>query len=207
MSMTHKAMVLGAGLKEAELALATATETDVTEGKTFYAGNKTLKTGTSAGLKEAELALATATEADVLSGKTFYSKNRELKTGQLTPSTGIKLNVSNKSAVQTWEKTSVEYTLPAGDYKAYALMTMQTYPDDSNYLKCEVIAGGKVVATIKGLDILHDPASNYMLYYINKSAEFTLSKTSSVQLKITAYSKGINFGTWHTAACSVFSET
>ena len=46
MSMTHKAMVLGAGLKEAELALATATEADVLKGKTFYAGSKTLKTGT-----------------------------------------------------------------------------------------------------------------------------------------------------------------
>ena len=36
----------GGGLSNSRLALATATAADVAEGKTFYAGNKTLKTGT-----------------------------------------------------------------------------------------------------------------------------------------------------------------
>lgn len=36
----------GGGLTNAKLALATATEADVADGKTFYAGDKTLKTGT-----------------------------------------------------------------------------------------------------------------------------------------------------------------
>ena len=36
----------GGGLSNSKLALATATAADVAEGKTFYAGNKTLKTGT-----------------------------------------------------------------------------------------------------------------------------------------------------------------
>lgn len=37
---------ISTGLSDADLALADATPEDVTTGKTFYAGNRTLKTGT-----------------------------------------------------------------------------------------------------------------------------------------------------------------
>lgn len=45
MAYTEKAMPVG-GLTEEKLGLATATEADVLSGKTFYSGDKTLKTGT-----------------------------------------------------------------------------------------------------------------------------------------------------------------
>ena len=56
---------------------ATASTSDVLSGETFYAGNKTLKTGT--------LSLtATAGTGDVLQGKTFFSGNSTRKTGTLS---------------------------------------------------------------------------------------------------------------------------
>ena len=45
MAYTEKAMPVG-GLTEEKLGLATATTADVLNGKTFYSGDKTLKTGT-----------------------------------------------------------------------------------------------------------------------------------------------------------------
>ena len=57
------------------LGLANAGVGDVLSGKKFYSGNNTLKTGTF------NLATANATASDVISGKTFYSGNNTLKTG------------------------------------------------------------------------------------------------------------------------------
>lgn len=68
-------MAPGGGLSGGKLALATAEAGDVLAGKTYYAGDKELKTGTLA------LADATATAADVASGKTFYSGDKTIKTG------------------------------------------------------------------------------------------------------------------------------
>ncbi len=72
-------MAPGGGLSGGKLALATAETGDVLAGKTYYAGDKELKTGTLA------LADATATESDVASGKTFYAGDNTLKTGKKTP--------------------------------------------------------------------------------------------------------------------------
>ena len=65
------------GLSLSSLEKATALPADVISGKTFYSGDKELKTGTF------NLSAATATAADVLSGKTFYAGNNTLKTGTL----------------------------------------------------------------------------------------------------------------------------
>lgn len=70
-------MAPGGGLSGGKLALATAETDDVLAGKTYYAGDKELKTGTLA------LADATATESDVASGKTFFAGDNTLKTGAL----------------------------------------------------------------------------------------------------------------------------
>ena len=68
-------MAPGGGLSGGKLALADAETGDVLAGKTYYAGDKELKTGTLA------LADATATAADVASGKTFYAGDKTIKTG------------------------------------------------------------------------------------------------------------------------------
>ena len=68
-------MAPGGGLSGGKLALATAETGDVLAGKTYYAGDKELKTGTLA------LADATATESDVASGKTFFAGDNTIKTG------------------------------------------------------------------------------------------------------------------------------
>ena len=67
----------GGGLSSGKLAQATAAESDVLSGKTFYAGNKNLKTGT--------LALSgSAGTGDVLRGATFYKDDPKSKlTGTL----------------------------------------------------------------------------------------------------------------------------
>lgn len=70
-------MSAAGGLLASKLAKATAAVGDVVQGKTFYAGDKTLKTGT--------LALSgSAGTGDVRKGKTFYSTNpKSRQTGTL----------------------------------------------------------------------------------------------------------------------------
>lgn len=75
--MSENLLQSASGLSNSKLSKATAGTGDVVSGKTFYAGDKNLKTGTF------NLSAATATAADVLSGKTFYAGNNTLKTGTL----------------------------------------------------------------------------------------------------------------------------
>ena len=79
----------GGGLTKAKLALATATEATVFNGKTFYGGNsKELRTGT---------ALATATSVaagNLFNGKTAYDNNGNLITGTAL-SQSVSVNANN----------------------------------------------------------------------------------------------------------------
>lgn len=68
-------MMPGGGLTNGKLALADADASDVMSGKTFYAWDKEIKTGTF------DLSAADAGPGDVLSGKKFYSEDKTLKTG------------------------------------------------------------------------------------------------------------------------------
>lgn len=72
-------MAPGGGLSGGKLALATAETDDVLAGKTYYAGDKIVKTGT--------LALSgNAGAGQVLSGYTFYNNDAKSKvTGSLVP--------------------------------------------------------------------------------------------------------------------------
>lgn len=63
------------GLNNSKLKKASAGTSDVLSGKTFYAGDKNLKTGSF------NLGAANAGTSDVLSGKTFYAGDKSLKTG------------------------------------------------------------------------------------------------------------------------------
>lgn len=65
-------------LDEINLEGATATESDVLAGKTFFSGDAEIKTGT---LEVPDLSATTATEEDVVAGKQFYNAQGELKTG------------------------------------------------------------------------------------------------------------------------------
>lgn len=67
----------GGGLSTSDLTTATAEEVDVVKGKTFFAGDKTIKTGTL------DIESATAVEANVLAGKTFYAGDKTIKTGTM----------------------------------------------------------------------------------------------------------------------------
>lgn len=89
---------------------ATASTSDVLSGETFYAGNKTLKTGT--------LSLAaTATESDVRSGKTFYAGSKEIKTGTYTSSISVETITSGivtGSKQITISDSSIKYVIGDG---------------------------------------------------------------------------------------------
>ena len=75
--MPEDLLTLSTGLSNAKLESANAVAGDVKSGKTFYAGDKTLKTGT--------LTLSgNAAVGNVLSGKTFYSNSWTKQTGTMT---------------------------------------------------------------------------------------------------------------------------
>ena len=75
------------GLSNSKLEECTANPSDVMNGKTFYSGDKTKKTGTFS-------FTGNAMPSDVLSGKTFYSGDKNLKTGTF--------NLGNSSASE-WD--------------------------------------------------------------------------------------------------------
>lgn len=121
---------ISTGLSDADLALATATEDTVFNGKTFYAGSKVLRTGralatetnvtaakmfagTTAYNQQGQLitgnpTASTATEADILKGKKAYNNSGKLmngtllKSGTLISTVPQKLsNLSNKTSPYT----------------------------------------------------------------------------------------------------------
>ncbi len=65
----------GGGLTKSKLTLASATEDTVFSGKTFYAGDRTLRTGRALAVK------ASASARDILTGKTAYNELGQLITG------------------------------------------------------------------------------------------------------------------------------
>lgn len=90
----------GGGLSKSKLALANAALSDVLSGKTFYAGDKTLHTGT--------LALSgNANAAQVLSGYTFYKDNAKSKQTGTMP---------NRGSISTTLNPGNSKSYPAGYY-------------------------------------------------------------------------------------------
>lgn len=129
------------GLTNSKLELANATAAQVMSGRTFYAGNKELKTGT--------LSLTgNASTGDVASGKTFYSNSFIKQTGTLSkgekfiafyidgvqsmnqsysnrnfiPDTSI-IKAVGSDITGMREGTNVLQFLKAGSYKFYAYAT------------------------------------------------------------------------------------
>lgn len=89
----------GGGVSNSKLSATTAAAGDVLSNKTFYSGNKELKTGT--------LSLSgNAAAGDVLTGKTFYNTDAKTKQTGTMPS---------KAAATYGAKTSAQ-TIAAGQY-------------------------------------------------------------------------------------------
>lgn len=96
---------ISTGLSDDALALANATPEDVLAGNTFYARDRTLKTGTALSTP------ITATESDVNSGKTYYDSNGVLRVGNA--SAGLKI-VSGR----TGGTTTISYSALNAKYIA-----------------------------------------------------------------------------------------
>ena len=78
--MSEKLLQPSYGLSNSKLKSATADTSDVMSGKTFYAGNKTLKSGSF------NLGNANASPDKVLNGASFYSNNNKtLQWGNIWP--------------------------------------------------------------------------------------------------------------------------
>ena len=98
-------------IKPSDLEGATATTGDVLNGKTFFAGDKELKTGT--------LSLSgNATASDVLSGKTFYSTSTNKLTGTMT-NRGSSATASSTKV----SGSNVQMVIPGGYYNNNATIS------------------------------------------------------------------------------------
>lgn len=98
-----------------DFTLATATSSDVVEGKTFYAQDRTLKTGE---FKKTDFTLATATENDVIQGKTFYSQDNNLKTGTFSNYTDFSVVTATQDDVLSGKTFyAVDGSLQTGNYE------------------------------------------------------------------------------------------
>lgn len=78
MSVYLKNQKIGPVVNAVDLSIATATADDVKQGKTFYSGDATIKTGTAS---IPDLSQTTATAGDVLKGKEFYDASGDKVTG------------------------------------------------------------------------------------------------------------------------------
>lgn len=129
----------GGGLTKAKLALADATEDVVFAGRTFYAGDKTIKTGTA--LAEE----TTATAGQILNGFTAYNNNGILLTGAAlaTPITATTDDVN--PGVTYYDETG---TLRTGTRKKtvntviYQSDNTFTVPDGITSIAVRIFGGG-----------------------------------------------------------------
>ena len=100
----------GGGLSNTKLEKATAQADEVFHGKTYYAGDKSLKTGTMA------IDTATAGSADVVAGKTFYAGSKTAKTGTMQDMPKFPETIKGVSRNDNNNKVGVQVT--PGAYRA-----------------------------------------------------------------------------------------
>ena len=102
--MANTMISAGGGLSKSKLALATATESDVASGKTFYAGDKTIKTGTSLGnkFKETFNNLSSASRILLWTNSNHTNNN----TGSVTANTGSQLYAAYYIYVKRYSSTT-----------------------------------------------------------------------------------------------------
>lgn len=165
------------GLSNAKLAAATATVSQVYKGKTFYASDKTLRTGTL------DIAGATATPADVVAGKTFFAGDTAKKTG--TRSSGTLRMVSGSFAKMSGENATTTVTL--GFRPTYVVVNggdLYHYILTCNNGSCWLVLTNPTttVTSSKGFITFTDTgfvAKNYTLpYYYNDYYPFEYSQNA-----------------------------
>lgn len=194
--MPDTLMSAGGGLSKSKLALANAALSDVLSGKTFYAGDKILHTGT--------LALTgNAAAGDVLNGVTFYSTNPKSKqTGTLSLSgnagTGDVLNGktfynTNAKSKQTGTMPnhgSISATLGVGGKKSYSAGyysggTVSVAALPSTTANASDIKSGKIALNSNGVQIkgTHtEPTLHRLLLgtYSNSDSSISINVASQV---------------------------
>ena len=120
------------GLSNSKLEECTANPSDVMNGKTFYSGDKTKKTGTFS-------FTGNATNARVVEGHTFYNNSKSRQTGTLTDRNtvgkngcvGINSNYPNTAF--SWGNTPQCTTLLDGA-RAFAIRAPYGYYDGNTYV-------------------------------------------------------------------------
>lgn len=138
----------GGGLTKAKLALADATEDTVFNGRTFYAGDKTLRTG------RALATPATVDTSKMFTGVTAYNQQGQLITGAPTATTFDASNLfngkeayDNNGNLITGEALSTPITAVESDVKSG-----KTYYDNNGVLHSggltayEVISGSRAIS-------------------------------------------------------------
>ena len=98
-------------IKPSDLKGATATTGDVLNGKTFFAGDKELKTGTL-------ILNGNATDSNVLSGKTFYSNSTSKLTGSM-----VNIGSSATASSTKVSGSNVQMVIPGGYYNNNATIS------------------------------------------------------------------------------------
>lgn len=153
------------GLLDSDLAKATATASDVMNGKTFYAGNSTLKTGTFS-------FKGTATAADVANGKTFYGTNSTLLTGNILIDTSISIDASNPGYGTTQKSYPLPY--PKGILKLNISRRSEVGTGQWSYIKMAFVNGNQVYVgsgmegeiTISGSNLVVTNSGMKSQYYV-----------------------------------------
>ena len=138
------------GLPNSKLESANAVAGDVKSGKTFYAGDKTIKTGT--------LTLSgNAVVGNVLSGKTFYSNSWTKQSGSMT----------NRGAWTSTINPGASVTIPAGYHNGSGKVT-------ANYGQCKQLQQ----TNIRSDDSFSGTYSGYQFYVVVSHSGHWSSSTS-----------------------------
>ena len=146
-----------------DLTAATATESDVVAGKTFFSGDGTIKLGEK---EFPNLYLATASAEDVVSGKTFYSGSEEIKTGtKVIPDLSV--------ATATEEDVAIGKTFYSGKNEIKTGVKVDEMPKFSSvFLSADANEDEVYITLPEGLKNI----KQYILYNCpNKNVDFTFN--------------------------------
>lgn len=141
---------------------ATATESDVVKGKTFFSGNAELKTGT---LEVPDLSATTATAEDVLQGKKFYNAQGEFVEGSYISQAS---SSDDYLAALISGRGEVEIMIPSNitQIRPYAFATMPSGTDPN-------VFSSKDFTIPSNITHIHE----YAFYYTNLTGTLTIPAT------------------------------
>ena len=157
--MPEDLLTLSTGVSNAKLESANAVAGDVKSGKTFYAGDKTLKAGT--------LTLSgNAAVGNVLSGKTFYSNSWTKQTGTMT----------NRGAWNSTINAGASVTIPAGYHSGSGKVTARA--ETSNIALAGLYSSSSLTGWATNTIFVTDVHASFISNY-SKTDDFTVKYTVS----------------------------